>query len=1782
LKAVTTAHEALRQVLALSIVAKEPKEESMEKEKDRSQSRLPKELLQTCIRPVLLNLREYTRLSVPLLRGLSMLLSLLSSWFNKTLGEKLLDHLQKWTDPSLIKSHKIWIPGEEPQVAAAIIDLFSLLPHASHFVEPLVKTTIKLEAYLPGFNAHCVGSPYRKPLARYLNKHCQYTVGFFFQRLKAPIYSELFQEIVQLEECEDLRQYLSGRQCSVMMLNVCFERPLAIIRSEKTNTLPGTSTPGKSPTAAGKASSSEIFHLHGIQTSPPPMQREAVMRQDIEVKKKKLAFFQQEFTKAQDAVKAAKGAAQDEAKRKQQIAQASLEKGNKDFNEARQRFAAEFATSGEMKETVAGALPSTPRPMNTESLELQHQGFMLVETLIANNANYLKDHNDVVRAFRWLWRSKGRYLRLQHEDSVSPRYHEESKILVSFLMNYAKTYPNDVDVLFELIRIFLQPATTDFSFVRVFLAEAIRNLDASQKKQVVKRFFALLAGESTEETKALSIQLLLFPLLMSSLKPQSAPERNEKEGAASPEEKGEPKGTIGVDAEDLAGNLKDQLVDATMIQKFMDEVLPITCGDRLKVELLRVTNLLLEFVPEQIDQFQNATIRFCWGLIKSEDALCKAWAYVVVCRLISLFETQAKYVLQVYAALLRSHQQEGKHLVRVALGLLVPSLKGRLTEDDFKKAMDCTSRIMFEDGSVPQLAHIWHTIVVNPEVYFGNCQNFVRYMVNSLNRLGLPPNSPSENRSLAVSLIALLMSWEEKYKSRAETTSSPDRTISSLKRKVESFEGIPAKKAKDGSGSPKPVFIKVDDSSLLDKSMVETILNFLVRLKVLLADPKVDAGALSLDPRVMKIFRSTLSRWGNTIIRPVYFEKVVSLCKEEFKECKKLPEKPAKTGKTSRKAPTSSADAGKKGDSNVVTEEMLIACLDIFTALNDEAPQNKFLVENTDQIKEILGSCFRHVAQAEDGELIRSKLQYFIVSLFRASTACIGKSCASLHGDLLPCVSASLEKFLLLGKPNNLSSGSGSVAESRSRGRDKSDATDEKEGDPSLIVEFSLDVIEAVSEIQEEYYMTFSSSLLSLAGRQVKNHLAETTAKQRQGSSHSQQTGTSGIPRMYPTPTIGINDTICAQEPTFGISSVTPKSSSASKQGLHQKDSIPPGSALRNLTRILRIVGMSDIPYKFSEGRTLLFHILSNILDASDNCQLLMAAVKVVSRWLLADTSSGALTIKERYIFLSKIASFDSFNMLQDVDAQPLADLIAHYYIKATSTETDKNMRAKVSQSQWVPESEVVVMDRLLVACLLNANANIRHKLLSAFAAQGLGAEQLIAEPGEGAFVIKPQTSSRVLSLLFRGDYEGLGGRCWAAVFVELLLEASISNGGVQEHNASRTWLPPAAWESYKKSTKVNQSDDVVQFLVALNQQKDSSGTGLLTTLRGLQVLAHSDMTVCKILFNALLRAAWEQIPSDGLRSKMTSAIETLLARPFHSQAFRQSKTSKVDQTTSNAVRFFVNSLLFLSPRPFLNMKLLVTLAENYNCWYEVLAILEQQYLVLEEHEAGKQVRDQTLSAMRHCYRHLGDSGLWMSLASESCKLPETKAALAFDLYGLVEDASEAYSQLVDRYQNNDQTVEDASAFELALWEERWVQVQREMCQQDVVTEFANLSENPMLMLESAWKCQDWGRVRQLVASPSLVAAAESGDPIVKMSETLLAVADGKLNDVENSHAQAAQLCLYKWQQLPNISRGSNAHATLLHYFHRLVEIRESGQIMVETANHSSGRTLPDLKNLLK
>jgi len=97
------------------------------------EEQIPKELLQQCLRPVLLKLSDIRLLSLSLMEKLYRLVELLSSCFASTLIDKLLDHLKIFATQRVELQYgidnegKATIPPDDPvKVAARIILSF---PH---------------------------------------------------------------------------------------------------------------------------------------------------------------------------------------------------------------------------------------------------------------------------------------------------------------------------------------------------------------------------------------------------------------------------------------------------------------------------------------------------------------------------------------------------------------------------------------------------------------------------------------------------------------------------------------------------------------------------------------------------------------------------------------------------------------------------------------------------------------------------------------------------------------------------------------------------------------------------------------------------------------------------------------------------------------------------------------------------------------------------------------------------------------------------------------------------------------------------------------------------------------------------------------------------------------------------------------------------------------------------------------------------------------------------------------------------------------------------------------------------------------------------------------------------------------------------------------------------------------------------------------------------------------------------------------------------------------------
>lgn len=166
-------------------------------------SRLPKELLQNGLKPMLMNLSDHQKLTVPGLEALSKLLKLLIAYFKVEIGRKLLDHLNAWCRVEVLDT----MFGQDiceqtpTKIIVGIINIFHLLPpQADMFLNDLLLKVMLLERKL----RIQLDSPFRTPLAKYLNR---FHVSFmeYFKKNMALRQLILFMcSIIQKPEARDL------------------------------------------------------------------------------------------------------------------------------------------------------------------------------------------------------------------------------------------------------------------------------------------------------------------------------------------------------------------------------------------------------------------------------------------------------------------------------------------------------------------------------------------------------------------------------------------------------------------------------------------------------------------------------------------------------------------------------------------------------------------------------------------------------------------------------------------------------------------------------------------------------------------------------------------------------------------------------------------------------------------------------------------------------------------------------------------------------------------------------------------------------------------------------------------------------------------------------------------------------------------------------------------------------------------------------------------------------------------------------------------------------------------------------------------------------------------------------------------------------------------------------------------------------------------------------------------------------------------------------------------
>lgn len=181
-------------------------------------AKLPKELLQNGLRPMLMNLSDHKKLTVPGLEALARLLELLISYFRVEIGRKLLDHLMAWAQINSLRQ----IAGLDlennhtVQIVMAILNIFHLLPAKAYtFMEEIIGTLQYLEGHLDRHQ----NSPFRLPVSKFLNRFAENALEYYMNNYKNRKLGNMLAHFAGMKDCSKIRE-VAREKFSVILEDV--------------------------------------------------------------------------------------------------------------------------------------------------------------------------------------------------------------------------------------------------------------------------------------------------------------------------------------------------------------------------------------------------------------------------------------------------------------------------------------------------------------------------------------------------------------------------------------------------------------------------------------------------------------------------------------------------------------------------------------------------------------------------------------------------------------------------------------------------------------------------------------------------------------------------------------------------------------------------------------------------------------------------------------------------------------------------------------------------------------------------------------------------------------------------------------------------------------------------------------------------------------------------------------------------------------------------------------------------------------------------------------------------------------------------------------------------------------------------------------------------------------------------------------------------------------------------------------------------------------------------
>jgi len=1318
-----------------------------------------------------------------------------------------------------------------------------------------------------------------------------------------------------------------------------------------------------------------------------------------------------------------------------------------------------------------------------------------------------------------------------------------------------------VHVLFEMLAVFMTPSPIDFTFLKDFYREEVAFVwKQSNKRNILLLFLRVLADRSTAmELKVVALRLIVTPMLLATF------ERSNR-----------------IESRNVAFyNLVEEVhvVDSDMLALFMRSALDTAnrqtrrYSETLRVELLKLTTVLIEHLGHELVEHRKDLIKFAWSHLKSDDSLSKQWAYVNVCRFVATYETPPKIILQVYVALLRTFQPEARELVKVALDVLIPALPKRLPVTDFVKAIKWTKKIMYEEGhALAQLVHMWQLVVRHPALFYPYRSQFMPQMVNSLNRLGLPPNCPVENRQLAVALADLIMNWESRH--TQFNTSSLPRTKCQFQLNKPNGTSVCDSRSKIAMVMSKAP--QTEDEFQLTMTMIEMVANFLVRLALFASDNK-EPAVQRLAPLCLLLFQTTLKAWPSAHIRFSYFEKLIATSNARL-DIAAINDPPY--------SPT-----------------LLATCLDIvYVTLGVDSQPNTFFLDNLVKAQQLICPCF-DVQNIK----IQAKLRKVIARI----------------ADLYPpghCTSSTTVFFYQQVK---------FVVESRLTSAMVNYSSASRPGITTAnfkIISNAIplvNVVDSMCKYTPSYISNHGQSLLRLAQILTFQHLNSTRKGRKFKSPSCNATPMMSVLARAVRSRLNLNEIEPLEEINSDVECniVDALCTCATLLSQALTDNILPG--IRRELVVLMFVCLER-----SNSMALLFCISELICGwlTSIRCPLSKSEKNAFVEHIadidcLTETSLQPLFAR----FLNNIAKHVSEGQIspnvdvvktEDLNCPRLEHMRCNNLITTGLMALHPGVRAEF-RAMFMQDITNTVSHHVFHMFQFDwSRLSNRFWLVIVieFMLEGIDVSgpikltaQLLVLPNEC------QTFPVCTDMGLQQQYRTACGclleqRTSLQSFIEPLKEL------VHAHLR----LAERIWEDLLPRTCLNvETHQQRQWQVAITNSMFKQFTTPYHQPK-LQVPA---LLPCG---RVDVKPAFK-VPFYEIKNPFFSIIRSRRGSSF--LASRELFTSHSDHLFDTIEPSFLPPLnvpqallrvcgdillksLAISKKTYVPLSSISSFASKYNCRHAALQILERVVVAQQNISFCTRFNDPKKSCA-YLFSEFKEVDLRVKAINDCCTQPMSSVAFALRRYGFIPQAQEIYlKNIIEELKHGTQSetllktgCNQTLVFEADIWCSEWLGCARDMSQWALLADLLKHSVvsrktvlpmalfRPTLLLEAAWKIHKWDEVRQHLSANAqvfvLISSTENSKgkeqystnitPQMKLLQTRLAIVDGNYDDVEQLCGECIQLALESWCSLPRPRLGLATHDPLLHLFHELIEVHESSQLLHEAIQHSRALTYPDL-----